>query len=118
MAGIEDGELFSNLAEIEAIGASSATFQSFTTCIDSDGAMRGTQYTLLSASGDQIPLTAIGNMSGTCQTLTLEGSPIEKIRASYAQSQSGVSAIKYYKGGISKTYGTLLSSYNEWTFTE
>lgn len=42
MAGIEEGELFSNLEEIRAIGASSASFYSFTTCTDSDGAMRGT----------------------------------------------------------------------------
>lgn len=49
--------------------------------------------------------------------LTLSG-PIEKIRASYSQSEDGVSAVKYYKGGNSKTYGTLLSSFKEWTFTD
>ena len=26
--------------------------------------------------------------------------------------------MKYYKGGASKTYGTLLSNFKEWTFTD
>ena len=53
----------------------------------------------------------------TCQTLTLSG-PIEQIRASYTRSTSSVSAIKYYKGSVSKTYGTLISLYREWFFDE
>ena len=59
----------------------------------------------------------MGNMIGDCQTLTLTGL-IEKIRASYARSTGTVSAIKYYKGSVSKTYGTLLSLFREWTFTD
>jgi len=49
--------------------------------------------------------------------LTLSGE-IEKIRASYAPSEASVSAIKYYKGSNSKTYGSLLSSFKEWTFSD
>ena len=56
-------------------------------------------------------------MIGDCQTLTLTGQ-IEKIRASYARSSGAVTAIKYYKGSASKTYGTLLSLFQEWSFTE
>ena len=59
----------------------------------------------------------MGDMSGSCQTLTLSG-PIEKIRASYARSEAKVSAIKYYKGSAAKTYGTLLSTFKEWTFSD
>ena len=59
----------------------------------------------------------MGNMVGKCQTLTLDGS-IEKIRASYSRSAGSVTSMKYYKGGASKTYGTLLSNFKEWTFTD
>ena len=41
-SGVEAGEFFSNKAEIEALGADSITFHSFTTCTDSDKNMIGT----------------------------------------------------------------------------
>ena len=49
--------------------------------------------------------------------MTLTGL-IEKINASYSASTGTVSAIKYYKGSVSKTYGTLLSLFREWKFTD
>merc|ERR1712157_547562 len=122
MAGVDNGTIISNYAEIEAAG-SSATVHSFETCKDSKGNMVGVQYTLNAPNGGQVALTPLGDMSASsdcpscCQRLTLSG-PIEKVRASYAPSSSTVSAIKYYKGGNSKTYGTLLSSFKEWTFSE
>ena len=54
-------------------------------------------------------------MSGNCQTLELSG-PIERIKASYSNDKRSVSSVQYYKGGIKKTYGTLLNSYRTWTF--
>ena len=44
MAGIESGEVFSNLAELEAIGPDGVKFHAFKTCLNSDDEMIGTQY--------------------------------------------------------------------------
>ena len=56
-------------------------------------------------------------MTDTCQTIKISRA-IEKIRASYSQNLGAVTSIKYYKGGFSKTYGTLLSTYKEWEFSD
>ena len=115
-AGVDDGTIISNLAEIAAYGAAGVSVHSFTTCKDEDGKLVGVQYSLNTDTG-VVDLTAMGDMTQVCQKLTLSG-PIEKIRASYAPSDSSVSAIKYYKGGNSKTYGNLITSYLEWNFSD
>ena len=67
--------------------------------------------------GKVTELTAFGTMKGDCQTLTLSG-PIERIRASYAQTSGSVTSLKLYRSGLAKTYGTLLANYEEWNFSE
>ena len=59
----------------------------------------------------------MGNMSGTCQTISLKGA-IEKTRCSYSPSSGSVTSVKFYKGGLVKSYGTLLSTYKEWEYSE
>ena len=52
-----------------------------------------------------------------CRTLELSG-PIEKIRASWSENDQAVSAIRYFKGRNSLTYGNLLTPFSEWEFSE
>ena len=42
--------------------------------------------------------------------------PIEMIKSSYSLNDRAVTAIKYFKTNISKSYGNLLRNYEEWEF--
>ena len=96
----EDSTKFSNYDEIVELGASNYTFYSFTTCVNEDEDMIGTLYTLSDSNGTNTNLTAIGNMTGTCQTITLTGGPIERLKASYSTSSESVSSIRYVRDGV------------------
>ena len=56
-------------------------------------------------------------MKGDCDTMLLTGGGIEKLRVSYSKSDGMVTAMKFYKQDGSKTFGTMLSSYEEWDFS-
>ena len=60
-------------------------------------------------------LAAMGAMVGNCQAIRIDGN-IEKVRASYFGGSGIVNSVKYYKGGFSLTYGTLLQPFEEWEF--
>ena len=115
--GRQVGTPFSNKEEIE--GLEGYVFHSFETCENGSGDMIGIQYTLVSKTdqNDIVPLSPMGNMSGICRSLILEG-PLEKIKASYSSNDKAVNAIKYYRGDASITYGTLLNPNIEWNFDE
>ena len=114
--GVETGEPFSNKDEILALGPADYTFHSMTNCVNGGDELIGIQFLLKSTSGNIVELSAIGDMSGTCQTLELDDA-LETIKASYSLNNgAGVKSIRYIRGTIKKTYGTLLSSFVEWNF--
>ena len=83
VVGREVGTPFSNREEIEALDG--YIFHSFETCENGSGDMIGMQYFLVSKTdeNDIVPLSHIGEMSGICRSLVLEG-PLDKIQASYS----------------------------------
>ena len=67
MTGVEEGEVFSNKAELEALGVDNISFHSFTTCTSiGSGDVLGTQYIVLNSKGEQVKLTPMGIMIGNC----------------------------------------------------
>ena len=53
ITGVEEGEVFSNKAEIEALGIENISFHSFTTCTSTvSGDMIGTQYIVTNSNGE------------------------------------------------------------------
>ena len=58
----------------------------------------------MDSSGEEIELTPIGDLSGNCKGLRLNGA-IDSIQAS--NDGTAVTAIKYFKGTSSVSYGTL-----------
>ena len=63
-------------------------------------------------------LKAIGLMSGTCETIVLDGN-VNLVRASYSQSNGGeVTSVKYYKESGVVGYGKLLNEITEWEFSD
>ena len=57
----------------------------------------------------------MGDMSGSCETLSLKG-PLDSIQAS--DDGTAVTAITYFRGSSSKSYGTLDTSFKRWTFDD
>ena len=106
-----------------------------TTCEDSTGDLIGIQFTLAIHDDDspQCPedgdtcfessgtwstvnlMAPIGNLSGTCQTLTLSGQ-IDAIRAYYNESTRAVKSVQYFKDTTKKTYGEFGNPYEQWNF--
>ena len=67
ITGVEEGEVFSNKAELEALGVENISFHSFTTCTSiGSGDVLGTQYIVLNSKGEQVKLTPMGIMIGNC----------------------------------------------------
>ena len=92
IAGINGGFQISNLSDIESINEPGYHLHQIATCEDSSGALIGIQFILAlhadetpkcpqdgdacftsSESWSTVELTALGNLSGECQTLTLTG---------------------------------------------
>ena len=74
MTGVEEGEVFSNKAEIEALGrVVNYSLHSFINCVDDNDDLAGIQFLLQSQTGKVVELEAMGDMSGNCKTLELSG---------------------------------------------
>ena len=108
VVGREVGTPFSNRKGIEDLG-DGYIFHSFETCENGSGDMIGMHFFLVSKTdeNDIVPLLPIGDMSGICRSLVLQG-PLDMIKASYSQNDGAVNAVKYFRNGNSITYGTLL----------
>ena len=52
ITGVDEGEKFSNRAELEAIGTDNVSFHSFTTCVSEQGNVLGTQFIVLNSEGE------------------------------------------------------------------
>ena len=62
-------------------------------------------------------LSAIGEMSGICETVKVDGNSIDMIRASSVYDNE-VTSIIYYMGDVKK-YGTInTSNYKQWLFSD
>ena len=75
------GDVFSNLAELEALSTDNYTLKAFETCTDYQDNLVGMKYSVVSGQGNVTELRPIGKMSGTgvqCQTLEISGQ-IEKV---------------------------------------
>ena len=83
--GDNQGEKFSNLAQIEELGSDRFTLKAFKTCENGSKNLLGIQFTIVDKDDEtnEIELEPIGTISGICRTLTVEGGPIDKIKASY-----------------------------------
>ena len=56
-------------------------------------------------------LSSLGIMSGEeCSSLELTG-PLDSIRASWSDENYDLESVKFYKGEMAKTYGTLMNTY-------
>ena len=95
--------------EITQNGEEEWTLAAFETCEDDNGDMIGSQYTLSDLNGNTVELDAMGDMSGQCRRLELNG-PVDSIIASFSTRTSSVSAIRYIKDPNQVTYGILLNS--------
>ena len=133
--GIDEGTQISNLSEIQSINESGYHLHQMTTCEDSTGDLIGIQFTLAIHDDDspKCPedgntcfesseswstfklMEPLGNLSGTCQTLTLSGQ-IDAIRAYYNESTRTVKSVQYFKDTTKKTYGEMGSPYEQWNF--
>ena len=52
ITGVDEGEKFSNRAELEALGTEDISFHSFTTCVSEQGDVLGTQFIVLDSEGE------------------------------------------------------------------
>ena len=94
---------------------------SFTVCVDRGDDVIGIQFAVKEVSDESntVDLTPMGSMTGECKTLTLTPTgPIDKIKASYSLNDGAVSAVRFYKGDIKKTYGELLKPNETWLFDD
>ena len=114
------GEKFSNIAQIEELGSDKLVMKSFKTCENGSKNLIGVQFTIVDQDDEanEIELEPIGVMSGNCRSLTVEGSPIDKVKASFNQNKETVSGIRYFKGENFVEYGTVLNPFEQWIFNE
>ena len=52
ITGVDEGEKFSNRAELEALGTDNVSFHSLTTCVSEQGNVLGTQFIILNSEGE------------------------------------------------------------------
>ena len=67
-------------------------------------------------STDAVKLSALGSMTGSCETFELNGE--SRIRASYEESYQKVTGIEFYKFGISLSFGLITDKSILWNFTK
>ena len=93
---------------------------SFTVCVDGGDDVVGIQFAVkeISDESNTVDLTPMGSMTGECNTLRLKSAsgPIEKIKASYSTDEESVTAVRFYKGDIKKSYGALGRPSVTWEF--
>ena len=95
---------------------------SFTVCVDGGDDVVGIQFAVkeISDESNTVDLTPMGSMTGDCNTLRLKSAsgPIEKIKASYSTDEESVTAVRFYKGDIKKSYGVLERPSVTWEFDD
>ena len=92
--GYEGYQLFLNLDEILAMDTNDERLHAFNTCLDGNGDLIGTQYTLSDRNGTTLDLAELGSISGNCRYLELSDE-IEKIEAFYSERTELESAIRF-----------------------